>query len=259
MLLRETHGAVCTLTLNRPDVRNAFNPELIRALTQAFQEIDTDRAIRVVHLLGSGKVFSAGADLAWMQSMAHASVDDNRRDAETLGFLFEVMNVCTKPIVCQVHGAAMGGGIGLVAVSDIVIAERQTIFAFSEVKLGLIPAVISPYVATKMGVSAMKRYFLTAEPFSAEEAKQQGLVHEIVDGNPSARAQAFIEIVLDNSPMAIAGAKRLIRKVGQDFSQDLLNETYRAIADHRSSGEGKEGMAAFLEKRKPNWAERNST
>lgn len=253
MLLLEKNGPICTVTLNRPEVRNAFNSELIRALTKAFQEIEADDAIRVVRLRGAGKTFSAGADLDWMKSMAEASVAHNRRDASELGLLFEVINVCAKPVICEVHGAAMGGGVGLVAVSDIAIAERTTLFSFSEVKLGLIPAIISPYVVSKMGASQARRYFLTAERFSAEDALRFGLVHEVIDGDLEHRSQAIIATLLYNSPEALAGVKRLIRKVQPELSTDVLHYTYSAIAYHRASAQGQEGMSAFLEKRQPNW------
>lgn len=245
--------AICTLTLNRPECRNAFNAALIAELTTAFIEAGNRHDVRIVRLRGSGKAFSAGADLDWMREMAKAGHDANVRDAEKLGQLFAAINTCPKPVVCEAHGAVMGGGVGLIAASDIVVAETETKFALSEVKLGLIPAVISPYVIAKMGQSQARRYFLTAETFTAAQAQTMGLVHEVVPGETQKKADAIVETLLANGPRAMAGAKTLIREVCGVISEPLLKYTYTAIATHRASEEGQEGMLAFLEKRRPKW------
>ena len=252
MLIITHIDAVCQVALNRPDCRNAFNAELIRALTETFETLSRDPQTRVVHLRGEGTVFSAGADLEWMRTMAKANKEENKRDAVRLGRLFEAINSCSKPVLCEVHGAVMGGGVGLVAASDIVVADKKTTFALSEVKLGLIPAVISPYVIRKMGESQARRYFLTGETFSAEAAQAMGLVHE-VSGNTQATVAEFIERLLAAGPEALGGAKRLIETVSGRASQSVLDYTHSAIAAHRVSEEGQEGMAAFLEKRKARW------
>lgn len=245
---------VCQIRLARPALRNAFNAELITALTQAIATAERDPTTRVIYLSGEGPIFSAGADLAWMRSMALLSEEDNRRDAVVLGRLFQTMDTCAKPIVTVVQGAAMGGGVGLVAASDIAIAHPQTKFALTEVKLGLIPAVISPYVIRKIGESQARRYFLTAEGFSADAAKAMGLVHEISD-DPTGCALELIATLLENGPDAIAGAKALIRTVvDRKAGVDVFDYTTRAIAKHRVSAEGQEGMTAFFEKRAPTWA-----
>lgn len=255
MLTVSQQEGICTVSLNRPECRNAFNAALIQDLIKTFEQISAASDIRAVHLRGEGKVFSAGADLEWMRAMAAASEAENVRDAGTLGRLFHVIDVCPKPVVCEVHGAAMGGGVGLVAASDIVVAKEGTQFALSEVRLGLIPAVISPYVIRKIGVSQARRYFLTAETFDACEARRIGLVHEVTADDVSARVADVLKMLRGNGPEAVAGAKALIRDVGGEPSSALQEQTYRAIARHRVSAEGQEGMSAFLEKRAPKWQE----
>lgn len=253
MLHVQQTSSVCHVTLNRPESRNAFNAELIRRLTQAVASASNDPTVRVVHLNGAGKAFSAGADLEWMRSMASSSLTENVADAQVLGELFQVIDECAKPVVCEVHGAAMGGGVGLVAASDIVIAHPDTKFALTEVKLGLIPAVISPYVIAKTGASQARRYFLTGEIFTAHDAHRIGLVHEVTQ-DVASRTAAVLDMLLANGPLAVAGAKALIRHVVGQVSTETLHYTYKAIAHHRVSAEGQEGMAAFLEKRAPSWS-----
>ncbi len=254
MLALEQEGFFRVVTLKRPEVRNAFNAELIGALQTAFREASSDAAVRAIYLKGEGAVFSAGADLTWMRAMGAATEEENVRDARTLSGLFEAMHSSPKPIVCAVQGAAMGGGLGLVAASDIAIASEDAVFALSEVALGLIPAVISPYVIRKIGVSAASRYFLTAERFSAADANAMGLVHQVVKADVlDSTARGVLAAISRAGPEAVAGAKALIDAVSGSISESIRDYTCRAIARHRVSQEGQEGMAAFLEKRKPKW------
>lgn len=244
-----------TLTLNRPELHNAFDDLLIAELTAALRQLAANPAVRVVILAANGKSFSAGADLNWMRRMADYSDAENLADSRALAELMATLNHLSKPTIALVQGAAYGGGVGLVACCDIVIATPRASFCLSEVKLGLIPAVISPYVVAAIGERAARRYVLTAERFDAAEALRLGLVHEIVEEEAlRGSAARFCTALLENSPAAISAAKELIFHVGrQPLGPELREETARRIAAIRASDQGREGLGAFLEKRKPSW------
>lgn len=246
---------VARLTLTRAEVHNAFNDVLIAELAAALDGIGQDPRVRAVVLAAQGHSFSAGADLNWMKSMAGYSRAENMEDAQRLARLMRTLNELSKPTVALVQGPAYGGGVGLVACCDIVVAVEEAKFSLSEVKLGLIPSVISPYVVAKIGESASRRYFLTAEAFSSWEAERLGLVHEVVDRNAlEARGRQIVDALLSGGPLAQRAAKDLVFAVaGKPVDESLVEETARRIADVRVSEEGREGVAAFLEKRRPKW------
>ena len=251
----EKAGKVATVRLNRPDKHNAFDEQLIAELTQAFRELASDAAVRVVVLTANGQSFSAGADLDWMKRMSAMSRAENERDAMALANLMEAIDHCPKTVVGVIQGAAFGGGVGIVACCDIAIATSSATFCLSEVRLGLIPAVISPYVAAAIGPRACRRYFLTAEKFDAATAAKLGLVHRVVEPETlEAARDETVKHLLNGGPAAQVTAKDLIRRVtGAPIDEALRRDTATRIADARTSAEGKEGIAAFLEKRKPNW------
>lgn len=246
---------VATLVLNRPHLRNAFDENVIAELTQAFHELGADGKVRVIVLAASGPAFCAGADLNWMQKMAAYSDAENRADAVRLADMLRAMCACPKPVVAKVQGDCFGGGVGLVAACDIAIAAGTAHFCLSEVKIGLMPATIAPYVIKAMGERAAHRYFLTAERFSAHEAKQIGFVHEVVLPQAlDAKVQEIVNALLLASPHAIAETKRLVREVaGMPLTDALIAGTVERIAAIRASDEGREGVQAFLDKRKPGW------
>jgi methylglutaconyl-CoA hydratase len=246
---------VARITLTRAEVHNAFNEAVIAELTAALDGVGQDPRVRVVVLAAQGHSFSAGADLNWMKAMAGYSRAENVEDARRLARLMHTLNSLPQPTVALVQGAAYGGGVGLVACCDIVIAVEEAKFCLSEVKLGLIPAVISPYVVAAIGEAAARRYFLTAEAFSAWEAQRLGLVHEVVDrGALEARGRQIVETLMQGGPEAQRAAKDLIFAVsGRRIDEGLIEETAGRIANLRASDEGREGVAAFLEKRRPNW------
>jgi methylglutaconyl-CoA hydratase len=252
----ETAGKVTTVRVNRPDKHNAFDERLIAELTQAFRDLASDTAVRVAVLAANGQSFSAGADLDWMKRMSAMGRADNERDAMALSDLMEAIDRCPKPVVGVIQGAAFGGGVGLVACCDIAIATSSASFSLSEVRLGLLPAVISPYVAAAIGPRACRRYFLTAERFDSATAAKLGLVHRVVEPEAlEAARDETIKQLLTGGPAAQASAKNLIRRVtGAPIDDTLRRDTAARIADARASAEGKEGIAAFLEKRKPNWS-----
>ena len=239
----ERDGDVLRVTLARPDRHNAFDAELIGELAEAF--VDVGRA-RAVVLAGDGKSLSAGADVDWMRSSVDLSHEENVADANALRRMLEAIDGCAAPVVARVQGYALGGGAGLVAAADIAIASRDAVFAFSEVKLGIIPAVISPLVLTKIGPGAARRYFLTGERFDAETALRIGLVHEVADDLDAAVDRVLGEL-LTAGPHAVRWAKRLVRERPDG------PETARWIAERRASAEGQEGLRAFLEKRPASW------
>ena len=251
----ERAGKVATVRMNRPDKHNAFDEHLIAELTQSFRDLANDVAVRAVVLAANGPSFSAGADLDWMKRISALSRAENERDSLLLADLMAAIDGCPKPVIGLIEGAAFGGGVGLVACCDIAIATTKASFCLSETRLGLIPAVISPYVAAAIGPRACRRYFLTAEKFDAATAERLGLVHRVVE--PEALGAAREEIVghlLKAGPAALAAAKDLIRRVSfAGIDDELRRDTARRIADARASAEGKEGVAAFLEKRKPDW------
>lgn len=246
---------VATVTLNRPDVRNAFNETTIAEIAQAFHAVGVDGSVRAVVLAASGPAFCAGADLNWMKKMAGYTRDENRADAAQLAEMLRTIYTCPKPVVAKIQGDCYAGGMGLAAACDIAVAADTVNFCLSEVKLGLIPATISPYVIKSMGENAARRYFLTAERFSAQEALRIGFVHQVVAADALDAAVAdIVKALVANSPNAVKEAKRLVHDVaGNPLSEALIADTAERIADIRSSDEGKEGVRSFLEKRKPNW------
>ncbi len=255
-LLCETDArGVARLTLNRPEVHNAFNDALIAEMTKALHALNADPAVRVVLLASGGKSFSAGADLNWMRAMAGYGQAENLRDAEALGQLMHRLDSLEKPTIALVQGAAFGGGVGLVACCDIAIAATRATFCLSEVKLGLIPAVISPYVVGAMGARAARRYFLTAERFSAEEAMRLGLIHQVVEEEElDAAADRIIGDILTAGPQAVQESKALIAAVAnRPVDHAIRQDTAERIARIRASAEGQEGLSAFLEKRPASW------
>lgn len=246
-------GPVVRVTLNRPDVRNAFNEEMIAQLT-AWARSAPPAGARVAVLAGAGKVFCAGADLAWMSKMVGYSHAENVRDAGALAEMFDALNTLPLPLVGRVHGAALGGGAGLAAVCDIVVASDTTSFGFTEAKLGIVPAVISPYAVAKIGQSAARELFLTAARFTAARAKEIGLVHAVApEADLDRVVQTYVDELLSSAPGAIAGAKALVAAVAGRRPQDVASLTAETIARRRVSDEGQEGMRAFLDKRTPGW------
>jgi methylglutaconyl-CoA hydratase len=253
--VEQRSAGVAAVWLNRPELRNAFNDAMIAELTAAFRALDADPAVRAVVLAGRGPVFCAGADLHWMKRMAGYTFEQNYEDALGLARMLGALRSLRKPTVARVHGHVFAGGMGLVAACDMALAARGAEFCISEVKLGLIPAVISPYVIAAMGERAARRYMLTAERFSAEEAYRIGFVHACVDGaNLDSAVGQILEHVLAGSPAAHAATKDLIHAVAaRPLSEDLIADTATRIAATRASDEGKEGIQSFLEKRKPAW------
>jgi methylglutaconyl-CoA hydratase len=252
----ERQGPVGLVTLNRPERHNAFDDTLIAELTETFRSMEAEEGVRIVVLSGAGKSFSAGADLNWMKRMSGFSLDENRRDAMGLATLMRTIAHFRKPTVARVHGAAYGGGVGLVACCDIAVASQHATFSLSEAKLGLIPAVISPYVIAAIGERAARRYFLTAERFDAAEAWRLGLVHEVAsnDIELDEKLGAIVDALLEAGPVAQMEAKSLIRAVaGRPVMSELIQDTAERIAKVRASPEGREGVAAFLEKRRAAW------
>ena len=257
-------GPVVRVTLNRPEVRNAFNEELIAQLTAWAESVagafeSKPPAVRpelprVAILAGAGKVFSAGADLTWMSKMVGYSREENVRDATAMARMFEALDRLPIPLVGRIHGAALGGGAGLAAVCDVVVAAEDAAFAFTEVKLGIIPAVISPYVLAKIGQSAARDLFLTGARFSAARALEIGLVHAVADAADLDRVVSkYVNDVLTSGPEAVAAAKRLIAEVSARDRRNAIEYSAEAIAERRVSKEGQDGMRSFLEKRPPDW------
>jgi methylglutaconyl-CoA hydratase len=256
----ERQGPIGLVTLNRPERHNAFDDALIAELTEALRSMEAEDAIRLVVLSGAGKSFSSGADLNWMKRMAGFSQEENRRDAMALAALLRTLAHLGKPTIARVHGAAYGGGVGLVACCDIAIATHAATFSLSEAKLGLIPAVISPYVLAAIGERAARRYFLSAERFDAAEAFRLGLVHDLAagDGDMDEKIGLIADSLLACGPIAQREAKELIRAVAnRPVTSELLQDTAERIAKLRSSAEGREGINAFLEKRRAAWVPRD--
>jgi methylglutaconyl-CoA hydratase len=252
----ERQGPLGLVTLNRADRHNAFDDVLIAELTEALQALEAEDGIRVVILAAAGRSFSAGADLNWMKRMAAYSMEDNRRDALALGTLMRTLAQLAKPTIARVQGAAYGGGVGLVACCDIAVATQDATFSFSEVKLGLVPAVISPYAIAAIGERAARRYFLTGERFEAAEAWRLGLVHELCRDadDMDEKIGTIVDALLACGPVAQREAKDLVRAVaGRPVTAELIEETAGRIARIRSSPEGREGVGAFLEKRRAAW------
>ncbi len=258
-LLVRRDGPIATVTMNRPERHNAFDETLIEALTSTFAGLGEDPSVRAVVLAGAGASFSAGADVGWMRRAAEYGEDENRADARRLAAMLKTIDECPKPVVARVQGAALGGGTGLVAVCDIVIASRRASFGTTEVRLGLAAAVISPFVLRAIGPRQARRLFLTGERIDADRALAIGLVHEVVEENElDARVNSVLDQLLAGGPEAQAASKELIRVVlAMPQGGSLLTEaTVGVIAARRASAEGKEGLRAFLEKREPSWRAR---
>ncbi|WP_179401367.1 enoyl-CoA hydratase/isomerase family protein [Burkholderia guangdongensis] len=248
-------GRVATVTLARPEVRNAFNETMIAELTAAFTDLDTRDGIRAIVLAADGPAFCAGADLNWMKKMAGYSDDENRADARLLARMLESIHRCAKPVIARVHGDAYAGGVGLVAAADVAIAAQGVKFCLSEARLGLIPATIAPYVVRAMGERAARRYFTTAELFDGERAAALGFVHETVAADTLDETVAKIAATLvANGPDAVRACKTLVRDVAdRPLDAALIDDTADWIARTRAGAEAREGIAAFLEKRTPSW------
>ncbi|WP_374246054.1 enoyl-CoA hydratase/isomerase family protein [Zoogloea sp.] len=249
-------GGIATIWMNRPDVHNAFNEALIAELTDACRQLDADDTVRAVVLAGRGKSFSAGADLNWMRRAADASVDENLADARKLAGMLRALAELTKPTIARVQGAALGGGMGLASACDICVASTAASFATSEVRFGIIPSAISPYVLRAIGARQAGRYFQTAERISAAEAKALGLAHEVVAPEElDAKVAGIVAALLVGGPKSQAAAKDLIRAVAdRPVSDAVVEDTARRIAELRATPEAKEGLAAFLDKRPAAWA-----
>jgi methylglutaconyl-CoA hydratase len=248
-------GPVARITLTRPEMRNAFNDEVIAELTQVFTEVGQREDVRVVVLAAEGSAFCAGADLNWMRRMADYTRDQNVADAGALAAMLRVIFECPKPTIARVQGDVYAGGMGLVAACDMAVAVDTAGFCLSEVKLGLIPATISPYVIRAMGARAAHRYFLTAERFDAAEAHRIGFVHEVVAADAlDTRVDTLAQALANAGPAAVRACKRLLLDVaGREIDAALVAATVEGIADIRASAEGREGVSAFLHKRKPGW------
>ena len=246
---------VATVTLNQPDIHNAFDDKLIVQLTDIFSRVNQNKDIRIMVLAAAGKSFSAGADLNWMQRMATYSYEQNLADANALAKMFLTLNTIDKPTIAKVQGAAFGGAVGLVACCDMAIGSKLSKFCLSEVKLGLVPATISPYVIDALGARIARRYFTTAEVFSATRARRLGLLSEaVVEEELDSTIENLIEHILKNSPAAISAAKQLIFDVqNRPINDELIAKTSEKIAELRVSEQGQEGLNAFLQKRRANW------
>ena len=253
--LRRPSPHVAEVWLNRPDVRNAFNDGVIAELTAAFEQFASDDTLRVVVLGGHGKAFCAGADLNWMRAMADYSWPENHADASALARMLWTLDRCPLPIVGRLHGDCYAGGVGLAAVCDVLLAAEGMHFCLSEARLGLLPATIAPYVVRGMGVQAARRWFVTAERFSATQAHAMGFVHEVLPAEKlDDKVQEIVALLVANGPAAVKACKQLVQDVAhRPIDTELRSETARRIADIRASAEGREGVASFLGKREPAW------
>jgi len=255
VLFEVDHYGIATVTLNNPEKHNAFDDLIIAQLSKIFREIAERHDIKIMVLASTGKSFSAGADLGWMKRMAGYTYDENLKDANALAHMLKALNFIPQPTIAKIQGAAFGGAVGLASCCDIVIASTNASFCLSEVKLGLIPATISPYVVNAIGQKACRRYFLTAERFFADKAMTLGLVNEVVSLEDLDKSvDNMIDTLLANGPHAVRQAKQLALDVAyQDINNELLNVTSERIASIRVSAEGQEGLGAFFDKRSPNW------
>jgi len=246
---------VARVTINNPDKHNAFDDQIIAELTETFQTVASDESVRIMVLGSNGKSFSAGADLAWMQRMASYSYDENLRDANALAAMLKTLQQMPQPTIARIQGAAFGGAVGLASCCDMAVASDQATFCLSEVKIGLVPATIAPYVIRAIGDRAARRYFMTAERFDSQTAQRLGLVTEITVTDDLDRCiERLITALLGNGPMAVRAAKKLIVEVsGKAVDETLIDHTCKTIAAIRVSSEGQEGLNAFLQKRQPKW------
>ena len=253
----ERDGAVTRITLDRPEVRNAFDADLIEELRVAFDTVsgEAPETLRAVVLAGAGSTFSAGADVGWMRASVDLSVDDNERDAERMQGMFDAIEACPVAVIARVQGAALGGGMGLCAVADVVVATADATFGFTETKLGIVPAVISTFVIPKIGVSHARALFLTGQRFDAERARAIGLVHEVVasEAELDARVGELIDEIRSAGPTAVREAKSIVRAVGTAGPVTARGEMPARIARQRTSAEGQKGLRAFLDGRSPEW------
>ncbi len=259
-ILTNLTNGVGTITMNRPDVHNAFNEQVIADLTAAFKKMESDPAVRVVVLRGNGKSFSAGGDLNWMRRVADYTFDQNVKDAMGLGELLKTINFLAKPTIALVHGNAFGGGVGLTSCCDIAIAAQGTQFCLSEVRIGLIPSIIAPYVMAAMGERQARRYFMTAERFDADTARRIGLVHEVVpEADLDQAANKIIAALMDGAPGAQGRGKKLLLALSNKPIDDaMIKLTATQIAEARATPEGKEGLNAFLNKTEPGWRKKKA-
>ena len=248
-------NGVARVSLNNPSKHNAFDDAIIKELTSAFRQIDSDDSIKVLVLQAEGKSFSAGGDLDWMKRMAGYSYEENLADAKLLAEMLRTLNFLNKPTIARVQGAAFGGAVGLVSCCDIAVGSTRSSFCLSEVKVGLVPATISPYVVAAMGERASRRYFLSAERFSAETASDLNLLSSVVEEDQlDQEVDRFITLLLANGPQALKASKKIIADVAHKaIDEKLIEHTCELIANVRGSEEGQEGLSAFLEKRAPNW------
>lgn len=255
MLKTDIDGAIATVTLDRPEVRNAFNDELIPLIAQAFRELGGHEQVRCIVLQANGPAFCAGADLNWMKRLADYTREENLADAGGLAEMLRTIYACPKPTIAKVQGDVYAGGTGLVAACDIAVAVDTAQFCLSETRLGLIPATISPYVIRAMGARAAHRYFLTAERFTAAEAHRIGLLHEVVPaGNLDTKVSEIANALAACGPAAVRACKQLVQDVaGSEITPELIAKTVAGIADIRATPEAREGVQSFLQKRKPNW------
>jgi methylglutaconyl-CoA hydratase len=254
MITEKNENSIYSIKLNRPEIRNAFNPEMIQKLTHAFRNVHAQKDVRAVVIEGEGKVFCAGADLGWMQSLVNSSVDANKADAEKLYNLFHGIWNCEVPVISCVQGAAFGGALGIMAVSDYVICEDNAQLCFSEVKLGIAPAVISEFLLKKCNISHASAWMVTGAPFTPHEAQIAGLVNKVV---PTADLQtekkSFLKNISDAGPEAVRAVKKLLRELPLVKEKEVMDRTTSLIAFLRASSEGQEGLKSFLEKRQPSW------
>ncbi len=260
VLFSVDHCGVATVTLNTPEKHNAFDDVIIATLTNIFNEISARTDIKIMILASNGKSFSAGADLSWMKRMANYSYEENYKDAQSLALMLKALNFLPQTTIAKIQGATFGGAVGLASCCDIVFASTKASFCLSEVKLGLIPATIAPYVVNAIGEKASRRYFQTAERFSANKAQTLGLVSEVVKPEMLNEAvRNIISTLLNNSPQAIKQAKQLaLNASNHELNDDLINTTSELIANIRVSEEGQEGLTAFFEKRTPTWVQSSS-
>jgi len=250
---------IARLVLNRPDVRNAWDGEVVSLLQRALRDVASDDSVRVVELSGEGPAFCAGADLEEMKRVANFTMEENRRDSAELAQVFRALDELDKPVVARVQGAALGGGTGLVAACDVVVAAEGAVFGTTEVRLGIIPAVIAPYVIRKIGESHARAWFLTGERVGADEARRVGLVHHVVPEKDLVKAtKAVIDAILLGGPAAVAEAKRLVRAVRTMPSREAAAWAIQRMAERRGSHEGLEGLKSFLEKRAADWTSKGS-
>lgn len=250
----ESRNGVTTVSLNRPDVYNAFNELQVAELTECFSQVSEDNTVYAVVLTGNGRHFCAGADLKWMQKVASFTRGENYEGAKKMAHMYHTINTCTKPVVGRINGSAFGGGVGLVAVCDVAVCNSDAVFAFSEVNLGIVPAVISRYVLPKIGVSHARSLFTTGERFSAQKALDIGLVHEMCPSKElDEKTDEKVSLLRSSGPRAVYVAKKLIQTWSVLEDTRFGEYTVELIADLRASKEGKEGIMAFLEKRKPKW------